>query len=224
MTIRAWRNGDAHTLSEAEWAEICATFLGCGFRVDLPGDPDRDDAARHEAGRVRRIADILGADLPEAAWELATAALPDRSVEVLGGWPRTYAGERAWWIAALPIGDDRDPTTAEVLPRPRSTSPTSGLPMFSRLMDEVALSTIQADCGLWADTDGSIVTSTAGPIIAQRAEGGWALSTESGGWAATRAAAQRGATTDLHVEDLATARLIGVIGPAGEVLPLRYRA
>lgn len=221
MTVDAWSEGTTHALSETDWAGLCASFLGSGFRVDLPAGPDRLDAARHEADRIRRIADLVGATLSEADWEHASSTLPGESIEVVGGWPRTYAGLPTLWIASFPVVD-QGIATATVLPVPWHETPTSGLPTFSRLADEVVLERVRADCGIWATADGSVVTSTAGPIVAQRADGHWATGRDVGSWLGSRFVSERRATADLAVGELATLPFLGVIRRAHEIVRVTY--
>ncbi|MGN6721519.1 MAG: hypothetical protein ACTHJM_02775 [Marmoricola sp.] len=220
--ILAWHDGAPHDLTPTEWAEICAGFLGSGFRVDLPSGSQRREAAAYELDRVRRVAELLGAGLVAAEWEQAATSHPDAEVEITGGWPRSYADESRMWVTAIPLGDEPTITTIAVLPEPAHQRPTSGLPMFSRLADEVALAHVDVDCAIWADSAGRVVTSTAGPILAQRVDGRWAMGSESGSWLYSRLAADRGATGDLMVDDLATARFIGVVRRAREVQQVAY--
>lgn len=220
--ILAWHDGTPHDLTETAWAQVCASFLGAGFRVDLPGGPQRPEATAHELNRVRQVAELIGADLPISDWERATTAHADADVELVGGWPRSYAGRSGTWMAALPLSAEKPITTGAFLPCPTHRRPTSGLPMFSRLADEVALAEIDADCGLWADLEGRVVTSTAGPILAQRSDGGWAMGTESSTWLASRIATERGATLDLRVDDLPAARFLAVVRRASEIQQITY--
>lgn len=220
--ILAWHDGAAHHLTPREWAEVCASFLGAGFRVDLPGGRARSEASHYELDRVRQIGELIGAAVPASGWDRAAAFDADVDVEVIGGWPRTYSGESAMWIATLAAIDHGAVTTGALLPSPWRRRPTGGLPMFSRLADDVALAGVEADCGLWADTDGRVVTSTAGPILAQRVDGSWATGTDSSTWLAHRVAAERGATPDLCVEDLQAARFVGVVWRAHEIQSLTY--
>jgi hypothetical protein len=101
--------------------------------------------------------------------------------------------------------------TATVLSGRRHPRATDGLPTYSRLSDDVALRAVGRDCGLWADPDGRIVTSTAGPVIAQRADGQWVTGTDATRWLAHRLADEQRAAPELQIDDLATARSLGVI-------------
>lgn len=219
----AWHDGTTHTLAASEWAGLCSTFLGAGFRIDLPGGPQRTEAAAHERGRVARVADLLGTDLTDSGWQSAAQSHPDNEIEVIGGWPRTYLEPSTLWVSARRVDAEPDLSTAALFPSPAHPRPTTGLPMFSRLGHEVALAAIDADCGIWADPEGRIVTSTAGPIIAQRADGTWATGTDAAGWLATRVALERSARPDLRAEDLISTRYLGLIRRARGVQPLTYR-
>lgn len=218
--VTAWQSGIAHTLTGSDWAGVCSTFLGAGFRVDLPGGSRRPEAVEHEVERVRRVSDLLGTHFSESDWISAARSHPELDIEVVGGWPRTYAGASTLWVAACLVGEESAPREAVLLPSPRYPGPTSGLPMYSRMRDEVALTAVEADCGIWADPDGRIIASTAGPLVVERADGTWATGTESSGWLATCVSLERSATPDLHVDDLATARYVGLIRRARTVQPL----
>lgn len=219
-TVLAWHDGSLHHLSRAEWASVCASFLGSGFRVDLPSGAQRDEAADYELGRVLKVAELMGAPVSSTDWQQAVHSHADLDVEVTGGWPRAYSGTSSMWIATEPIPDEPAIETAAPLPSRAHPRPTTGLPLFSRLADELALTSVEADCGLWIDPDGRVVRSTAGPIIAQRADGRWATGTDTATWLGRRTIAEHDATPDLRIEDLDAAPFVGLIRRARGVLPL----
>lgn len=221
--VLAWQNGEAHTFSADEWATICASFLGFGFRIDLPAGADRGEAATYELGRLHQIAALLGASVVEADWELAASSHPEVDVELVGGWPRSYSGASAWWVAVVAAPAPELITTATLIETPLQPRPSSGLPVFSRLAAAAALASVSADCGVWSDAEGLVVTSTAGPVIAQCADGHWAMGTESYSWLARREAVAREARPDLCVTDLESVRFLGLIERARALQPLRYR-
>lgn len=220
--VLVWHAGATRTMSASVWAGICSTFLGAGFRVDLPGGALRAEAAHHEHARVREVAKLLGAPFNDVAWTSVVDVEPEADVEIVGGWPRNYDAAPALWVTARRVDAEPDLATGTLLSERVHPSPTTGLPMFSRLRDAVALSTVAADCGIWADPDGGIVTSTAGPIIAERVDGTWATGSASSTWLATRIALQRGASGDLHVDDLASVRSLGVVRRARDLQSLTY--
>lgn len=210
LDLLAWSEGALRPIAATDWAAVVASFLGAGFRIDLPV-AKRHEAARHERARVDTLADLLGTVLDSAVWEVVTQAHPEHPIEVQGGWPRSFEGEAEVHVAVRPIRESLEKRTACVLPHPASRGPTRGLPTISRLADEVALRGVTAAVGIWSDPDGIVVTSTAGPVVAQHADGSWALGSDSHTWLACTIAENRGAQRDLLVEDLAKARRLGVV-------------
>ena len=215
----AWNNGTPSEVTEADWAAVSASFLGAGFRFDLPG-ADRHRAARHERGRVERLAQCLGSTIPTAVWDAVVGAHPGHPIEIEGGWARSYTSEAPCWIAARPVTDSLDTRTAAILPTPAHPRPSRGFPTISLLADQAALRAIDAEVGIWVHPHGEVVTSTAGPVIAQRPDGTWALGSDSQTWLARAIAAERGAGADLTVEDLRAATFVGVVRRALGVMPL----
>jgi hypothetical protein len=220
--LLVWTDGALEPVTAAEWAGVAATFLGVGFRIDLPAG-ERSEAERHERARVDHLATLLGTSLPSASWEAATQAHPREAIEVVGGWPRSFDGDEVARIATQPIRERLEPSRASLLTTAASLRPTRGLPTISRLADEVALRGSDADVGIWADAGAAVVSSTAGPVLAQRADGSWAMGSDSHTWLACTIAADRGARRDLTVEDLASARNLGVIRRALGVQPIILR-
>lgn len=221
MIVRT--GGTLQEIPARQWATLCASFLGAGFRIDLPQGPDRSAAASHELARVRRLADLLGLEVTDEDWHAAARDHGDVDVELIGGWPRAYSSTPQMWVAAIPVEPATIATTM-LISLPVATSPTRGLPTLSRLADEVALRSIHADCGLWADRTGAVVSSTAGPVIAQRSDGRWVTGVETGTWLASRMSIEHRARPELTVDDLEAAPFLGLIHRAIGVLPLTYVA
>ena len=215
----AWHDGILSEATDADWATASANFLGAGFRIDLPAE-DRTSAASHEQGRVDQLAERLGTTVPDAAWNAVVEAHPGYPIEIEGGWPRTYTGEGRCWVSARRVTDDLEHRTASILSTPAHPRPSRGLPTISRLADEIALRTIDAEIGIWADSHGGVVTSTAGPVIAQRADSTWTMGSDSQTWLTRRIAEERGADTDLTIEDLRAALFVGAVRRALGVQPL----
>ncbi|MGN6161613.1 MAG: hypothetical protein ACTHOG_07900 [Marmoricola sp.] len=216
--------GTTVELAATAWASLCASFLGAGFRVDLPPGAERAVAAEYELARVDRLATLLGHRVPLAEWHDAVLDHPDRHVEICAGWPRMYGEPPRLWITSRPVVGEHPASTAAIVAARRAPRATDGLPTFSRLEDEQVLATTEADCGLWADHQGILVTSTAGPVIAQRADGSWVTGRDTAPWLAQRIAGEYGAIPDLGVDDLATARSVAIIRRADGIQPVRYRA
>lgn len=218
--LLAWTDGTLRPITDTDWAEIAASFLGAGFRIDLPPGA-RGEAVIHERARVERLAHLLGESLPQAAWEVAVQTHPDLPVEVLGGWPRSATGDAPGCVAVRVVQERLGRGTAVVLADVVAPGPTRGLPTISRLADEVALAGVDAGVGIWADSEGGVVTSTAGPVLAQRGDGSWAMGSDSATWLAGTIVAERGATRGLRVDDLRSAQLLGVIRRAVGVQAIR---
>ncbi|GAC1385631.1 MAG: hypothetical protein NVSMB48_22940 [Marmoricola sp.] len=210
LDLLACADGTLSPITSAAWAGVVATFLGAGFRIDLPAG-ERPEAQRHEGARVASLATLLGTSLPADVWTLATQAHPDQPIEIMGGWPRSFREDDAFRIAVRPVRERLEPRTASVLAMAAPPRLTRGLPTISRLADEVALSGIDAEVGIWADGAGAVVTSTAGPVLAQRADGTWSMGSDSATWLACTTAADLGAERNLTVDDLGSARSLAVV-------------
>lgn len=171
MDARVWHDGEPVGLDDQEWARLAGTFLGVGFRLLVPG---------HAAGvagalaRARRVAEVVGGVLDEVPWTMVGGAGP---VEVTGGWQRSLSGGLGpCWTRVSPVSPAPDSeAVARVLPwRLDRRSPTFGLPMLSGLLDREAarwLAGHGAAVGIWLDTDGVPVGTTAGDLVTDEAAG-----------------------------------------------------
>ncbi len=190
-----WVAGTRTPVTEGDWADTAATFLGAGYRMMLPIVPDRDGPVRFHRKLAQKVALTLGARFDPAPWQyLATNAVPVGAVvEVIGGWPSTGPPE-----ARL---DDSPPWTAivELAPAPHDAayrrgvtlpwasnphSPTTGLPMLSRLDEQQAgryLRKVGATVGLWMNTTGNLSGSTAGVPLIPTGKRSWVFPDRSAG-------------------------------------------
>ncbi|QCX28123.1 hypothetical protein [Nocardioides jishulii] len=182
---RTWVDGVEVTCDADAWDRRVASFLGFGFRLVLPGGPVRPRAAAHARAQVTRLAALLDAEVDEQPWPTLLEEERESSgaVEVVGGWEHRFRqppGACSTRVTELsgPTGAARLPgvRTARGVELPWSVnehSPTVGLPMVSSHGAARARRTLaDGEVGLWRNTAGQLVDTTAGtPLVLTAA--GW---------------------------------------------------
>lgn len=187
---RTWVDGVEVACDADAWDRRVAGFLGFGFRLVLPGGPARARAAAYARAQVTRLAALLDAEVDEQPWVtlLEEERQPSGAVEVVGGWEHRFRqppGACSTRVTEL-TGAARlpDVRTARGVELPWSVnehSPTVGLPMVSSHGAARARRTLaDGEVGLWRNTAGQLVDTTAGtPLVLTAA--GWTAPGERSG-------------------------------------------
>ncbi|WP_110241871.1 hypothetical protein [Nocardioides gilvus] len=229
---RAWVDGVETVLTDNEWGRHAAAFLGCGFRVVTPAGPVRPAALAAARQQAVRIAELFDATWDEAPWR--SAASGAGAIEIVGGWRHQFrgpAGAQTTVIRSVPLPQQQWRRASGVrLPWSLDAhSPVTGLPMISGLEEDQALRTLETDTvGLWWNTDGHLVQSTAGPLLL-RVAGAW-LRPPAGDGAVPHFVWSRAAelldARESPVDDkvLAAAEAVHAVDSLGRVVTLRGAA
>lgn len=178
MGPRTWVDGVEVDCSEPEWAVRAAGFLGCGFRLVVPAGPERPGALRRARELAGEVAAAVGGVLDEVPWR--QLARTRGAYEVVGGWTHQFRGPVgvcATRVTPLPVGRPKWRAAPGVtLPwAVNEHSPVTGLPTISRHGAAQAARHVAAHSpgavGLWTDSVGCVVDTTAGPPLMLTQEG-----------------------------------------------------
>lgn len=179
-SARTWRDGAEVDCSGDDWAGRRAGFLGCGFRVVVPTGPHRAAALDRAHALVRDLADRLGAVLDEAPWQVLAHDDVGAALKVCGGWTHHF---RAPLGACSTRVEILSPTVAPAgtpagvtLPwQVNEHSPLTGLPALSAHHEARAARWLAerdgAEVGLWTNTAGHLVDTTAGTPLLHTSRG-----------------------------------------------------
>lgn len=192
MEARTWVDGVVVPCSPDAWAQRRAGFLGCGFRVVLPAGPERIPALARAHDLAGEIATRLGAHLDEAPWRALTQDVATAgALEISGGWTHRFRaplGACATRVAQAPQPGTAPSGTAlpgVILPwRVNEHAPLAGLPAISALHEARALQWLrdrgEGVVGVWLNTAGDLVDTTAGPPLLHIPDGWLHPTAESG--------------------------------------------